>query len=421
MTKNPKILLLFAAFFIASCSGTSNESDSVRMIEPAGSEVCHRMNEAEALTYAPTDLFKAIYCNDQELFNEAFSSLTFRFDQKNEAEGDTPLAVAIKLNRENMVLPLISRAELAELEIKNHRGRSFVSLLAEYDMLEEFDVVVDKFRDQRSMARDILSYDFHKIDFDDDFGRNAAHYALSAAMMDRLRQNWRRSFTDIGAANPLHRFYYSYDQDENLFLHSAARDQRVYVINWYVDNYCTTNERREDESGLFGGINFFGRQARYAIQDMSVNWEITQNLGALINISNLHGDTPLHIAARLGNSESLRFLLACPQVDPSIENDQGRSPIAELLKNIDPFQEEIHESFKDSFNLLLERADPVWWSVMRGNNFRNMMAETDGEQMTAVHYAARLADPYFFNKIPDFAKQAVLNEFNTTAEELRRR
>lgn len=419
---NEKILLLVlsVATLSTACSGNGREDEGSRMQDPAGSEVCYRLSESEALRYAPTDLFKSIYCNDQELFDEALDRSTFRFNQQNVAEKDTALAVAIKLGRDSMVKSLISRVTLEELKIKNHNDRSFISLLAEYDMIESFDEIVRIFRERRSAARDMLSYGFQNIDFPDKFGRNAAHYALSAAMMDRLRENWSRSALNFN--NPWHRFFYQYDNDGNLFLHSAARDQRVYVINWYVDEYCTSNKRRDDESGVLGSLNYLGRQARYAVQDLSVHLNLTKNLGFLVNIPNEKGNTPLHIAARLGNSESVRFLMACSQIDPSIKNDFGRYPITELLTNIDPFQENVHTTFKDTFNLLLERADPIWWGVLRGNNFRKMMSDGESEVngMTAVHYAARLADPYFFDEIPEFVKQGVLNKYNITAEELRR-
>ena len=413
-----KCAFFFSSIFLISCSGNNNNEtkNSERLAEPVGAEVCHRLSEAESLQFAPNDLFMAIYCDDIELFNKALNDENFRFEQINEAEGDSALAVAIKLGREDMIDALLLKAEKKHLWIKNHNDRSYVSLAAEYDMHRALDKIIEIYKERRSLTRDLVSYDFAIIDFEDEFGKNAAHYALSAAMMEKLKVNWRRSLTDFN--HPWHRFYFQYDENGNLFLHSAARDQRVYVLNWYADNYCTEQNRREDEEGIFGAMNYVGRHARYTIQDSG----LIKNLTKIINIPNNDGDTPIHVAARLGNAESLRFLMSCEQADPSIKNNLGRSPITELLANLDPFQEEIHQSFKDSFDLLTEEADPVWWALMRGNNFRSIMTEPDLSEshMTAIHYAYRLRDRYFINRIPEFAKQAVINGLNMTPEELRR-
>lgn len=399
-----KTLSLFICSFLAAC-GSSKTPDSKTHENP--NQLLNLSKEERAIK-APSEPFISIYANDFSTFTDNVNKENFDFKTKN-LEGDTALAVSIKLNRPNMTLRLIEKASLEDLKIKNKNGRSFVSLLVEYNQVNEFDNFVSAYSHYGSLVGNATAFNFYKIDFKDDFGKNSTHYARSKALMSRLYNKWFDGALNIDHA--WNNFFYGFDNKGNSFLHSAAASQKTQVLSWYTELFCSGKTREENEYR----IAYVARRLNDYIADTNL---IKRRF---INRQNNNGDTALHVAAKLGNNESIRQLFKCAQVDPSILNNQDRPPITELLKSIDPYESKVSENYKKSFNLLYNKTDSIIW-FWNPNTFISILTqkENEGEEMSALHYAARLADPYFFNQLEIYAEEPVYNKNNQTPQDLLR-
>ena len=157
------------------------------------------------------------------------------------------------------------------------------------------------------------------------------------------------------------------------------------------------------------------------LKDLVADFDVIKR--RYINRENQVGNTPLHLASSLANHQSIKYLLACDQIDPSILNEDGRPPLSELLSNIDvDSNEKTDESIKISFNLLFDRINPMWlWSFLPNNTFKNtILTKQDVTGNTALHYAAMISDPYFYNKLKPYMDEPIYNKQNQTPEDLRK-
>ena len=174
--------LIFILVLFVSCEKTP--SDSATNETEVGKFMSLSVEEKTNL--APTEIFKAIFANNYEAFKaDLINSDEFKFDTKNK-EGDTALAIAIKLSRNTMIQDLITSATVHDLKIKNHEDRSFVSLLSEFNQIKAFDYLVQTYKNSYTDVSNFVDFNFSSLDFPDEHGKNAAHYAKSAAMIDRL-------------------------------------------------------------------------------------------------------------------------------------------------------------------------------------------------------------------------------------------
>lgn len=410
------ILLLNSLLFLISC-GDSSKQDKI--FEHENTNEFYRLTPERQKELAPTDLFKSIYTNSTSDFQEHLTSEDFQFDQLN-AEGDSPLAVAIKLKREEMVLALISKATKKDFLKVNSKGRSYISLVVEHDLLEAFDKAYETYFSLAQFAGQIR---FSKIDFKDDLGRRASFYAKSYSMFDRLEKAWFTSA--ISLRHYFNSFYYDEDLEGNTFLHLAAKNQNQQVIYWYVENHCDYREWEESSfptyvarrlGDAFGDAEWLPFRRRY------------------INRQNDKGNTPLHVAAKFGRYASLTALQSCYQSDPTILNNQKRVAITELLASIDPSLNNVPENYKKTFSYLSNQVDPVWtradfelsWHSSNlnmgfsiGNNFRRLITKKDSSKWTALHYAAQIRDPYFWNLFSDYQDIKTRNDEGLTPSQLR--
>ncbi len=401
-----KIIFILLSVFLISCSDSSTQDT---IFEHENAEDYYRFSESEKKRVAPTGIFKAVYLNDVRMFTESLESEAFDFGQKNGDE-NTVLAVAIKLKRFEMINELLRLAGKADLQTQNENGRGYLSLISEYDLTESYDVLLSSYRAQAQILGELwLNY----LDFKDEYGKRASHYAKSAAMMERLEHSWFAGITSFQSY--VDSFYYSYDNDGNTFLHTAAKHQRTKVLKWYIDKYC--NEKTWEDSSAPG---FILRKIGDALAD--AEWSPTRR--RYINRQNDIGDTALHLAAKFGRVRSVTVLQSCYQTDPTIVNVQNRVPIAELVANLDPTVKTVPSTYKEAFKYLYGEVDPTWtrfqFDLFKvGNNFKKLVTKRDEEGWTTIHYAAYLRDPFFWNELTDYQKIEIQTPEGFTPEQLR--
>lgn len=375
-------ILLLSTMLLWGCS----DSDSSYL---QSSEKFYQLSEQEQTLYAPTNLFKAIYINDSRMFNEEFAASYVDFAKKN-FEGDTALAVAIKLQRVDFVKPLVSKATIEDLRVPNKDNRSFVSLLAEYNFEEAFDIIGLKFI-QNTGALQSLVTSFKDIDFPDSQDMIAAHYTQTASFLDKLEGYWFYGLADF--THPWDGFYHQRDLHGDTFLHKASEFNKTEIVSWFVRRHCGVWGAEENDWPIIGGIirgvsygarsstEFLGEQKYVPLRRSYINFE------------NNDGNTPLHLAAKNGNDQIIELLLQCRQINPLVQNGKNQPAISVLLSSIDPEQTEVEESYKRSFNFLVNQIGEYWVFFY---TFRDLISEKDNNGLSASHYAARLRDPYFY-------------------------
>jgi len=415
--KNSKwsILITLSTLFMG-CGDNSKQAD---IFEKNNTTSFNRLTAEEQQSLAPNDLFKSIFLEEEESFNRHLDAESFDFNQKNDEE-DTALVVAIKLRKSEMVNALLERATKTNFQEPNKNGRSYFSLLVEYDLHESFDRAFDFYKSQAQYGGELW---FRFADFKDEQGRRASFYAKSYAMIDKLENAWFSSVTSV--KHYFNTFYFGYDNDGNSFLHMAAKNQNTQVINWYVEKHCGYDEWETSSIPTY---------LTRRLGDFFSEVELSPFRRRFVNVQNDKGDTPLHLAAAEGRVDSINSLMACYQTDPTILNNEKRFPIVELLKSIDPALEVVSEDYKDAFDYLHNVIDPAWyrlnfemswfhsdWSLgfNFGNNFRKLVTKKDRSGWTAIHYSAKIRDPYFWNSLEAYQKIQVRTEEGFTPRQLR--
>lgn len=392
---------LFSIYFILTTFVTvsvgCSDEDKTYL---GNSEKYNQYSEEEKALYAPTLLFKAIYLNDKELFADQLPNAYVDFRKKN-IEGDTALAVAIKEQRWDFVLELVKLAAFRDYKVPNKDNRSYVSLLAEYDFEEAFDIIGEKYKAQMGPLQNVWG-NFSDVDFPDASGKISAHYVRSAKFLDKLEHYWFHGVADI--QHPWNAFYYSYDEHGDTFLMKAAEYNKVEVLSWFLNRYCGPLAGEENDWwGIFGWAirngTFVARKTVEYAQDFDYLWFER----SYINIANHDGNTSLHLAAKNGNSRAVELIMQCEQRDPAMTNKDGQYPITYMLSHIDPELTYVDQNYKDIFDMLLDQVDPLW-SAIPMNSFANLVNGKDTYNFSAVHYAARIKDPYFYETLRKYVQ-----------------
>jgi len=408
--------LMLLIFGISACGDSSKQGE---IYEKDNGTSFNRLTISEQQRLAPSDLFKSIFLQDFNSFQQYLNADSFEFNQKND-EGETALVVAIKLRNTRIVNALLERANKDHFREPNNDGRSYLSLIVEYDMLESFDKAYNTYKSQAQYMGELwLSY----ADFKDDLGRRSAFYAKSYAMIDKLENAWFSSVSSV--RHYFNAFYFSYDDQGNSFLHLAAQNQNTQIINWYVEKNCSYKEWESSSVP-----SYLARR----VGDFFTEVELSPFRRRFVNLQNDDGNTPIHLAAASGRVESINSLMACYQTDPTIKNNAKRAPIVELLYNVDSGSSFVSEDYKESFLYLFNVVDPAWykmnfemtwfyseWNIgfNFGNNFRKIVTKRDENSWTALHYAAKIRDPYFWDALKDYQKVQFRTSEGFTPAQLR--
>lgn len=386
-----KILGLVCALYVSTLLTACSDKDEAYTMN---SERFGQLTVQEQTFYAPTQLFRAVYMNDESLFDAQLKDSYLDFSKKND-QGDTALAVAIKLRREDFVNRLVEKATFDDLKISNMDNRSYLSLLAEYNYENAFDELGEKYILQIGPLQNVWT-NFPEVDFPDVHGRRAAHYAHTASFMDKLEHYWFYGMLDF--SHPWDSFYNHGDETGGNFLHSAAEHGKSEIAAWFVARHCGVFGLEDPNNwGIFQAIGFIARKTTEYFHD--IEWDVVRKKH--INIPNVDGNTPLHLAAKNGNARTMEFLLSCQQIDPSMRNKSLQSPMTLLLKNIDPQQPVVDDNYKNAFLMLIDQVDPLW-AFLPAMTFKNIVNDLDTDGFSAIHYAARLQDPFFYEHLKKY-------------------
>lgn len=400
-----KTISIFSIFFSLIFTGCGSDKDKTYMVS---SEYFYQLSAADQQRIAPSSLFRVIYQNDinnlETALNENKDQLAKKNTDENNQPADTALAVAIKLRRTEMIPLIIQRMTLDELKIPNTEGRSYISLLAEFDDYAAFEVIQRRYQSSINGLVNLQPGQyFSNFDFPDIYGRNAGHYAQSKIFMDLLSTTWfLRTADSLTIWSDL---FWQTDIDGNNFLHTAAKYNRYDVIQWYVDKSCGYDWWEESDTWGFGHIKtgvdhiLYGIDSTFTFLRDSYFFPYWRSL---INNKNNEGNTPIHLSAGFGSYEATRSLLGCEEMSPTIYNNNDQFPLTYMLSRMDLFENPISQDFKDIYHLLENQLETfAVWNIFY--NFRSHVNHEDTNGMSAVFYASRLSDKFFYESLLRFS------------------
>jgi ankyrin repeat protein len=323
------------------------------------------------------------------------------------SDGSTPLMLAIQLREIEISQLIIESLTQSELLVTDNNGRGYISYAAEQGFIILLESMVDKYR--QSMQFPSL-FRMSQLDVVDDLGRISLFYAANSATAQRLKEFWMQwPGSRIVSRTWLSNFYQTRDGSRQIFLHSAAADNRHDTLRWAILETCG-DAIWSDSEFLFGGLTHIGSALDWLAGAIQVVPIIPSDL---VNVVDNSSNTPLHIAVRGGHYESARALLSCRNTRYSILNNFGRTPLAELLAHIDPNLSSVPNSFKQIFDALTQMQNRyrVWWRTIQ-----DIVNTQDNDGRSALHYAARLRDPYFYNKLKEFGDVYLMDNQDMTPE-----
>ncbi len=392
-----KIFFILFFLFTASCADKNSPENL-----PTNSELS-RMTPEERQAKAPNSAFEAIYDRSLAAVEQILEDNPSLFIPKNE-EGRTPLMVAITLREEEISIRIARELSIEDLKAMDNDGRGYISYAAEHGNLSLIELIAEKYKASLrfGLAR------FHNIDFTDNNERHALFYAANASVAKLLKDYWMQwTLTWSTSWTFLSGFYQQKDITDQNVLHTAAIDNRYDFLQWAIEQVCGS-PYLEDSDFLFGVPRLLGQGLDIAAGALQRAPLIPDDL---VNEANLEGNTPLHLAVRNGHLQASQVLMSCRFVNYRQSNNFGRNPLSELLANLDRNQSNISIQYKNIFDSLLEQRNYI--SLSR-NFKKRMIDDTDLNDFSSLHYAARLRDPYFYIKMKNIGDVHLVNSNGDT-------
>jgi len=260
-------------------------------------------------------------------------------------------------------------------------------------------------------------YDFGDVDMPDSKGRNALFYAKNSAIAKKLAEAWRPGVLQKARnLTWLNKFMFKKDDNEQSFLHLAAIENRLDVIRWGVGEVCGPPLLNENSKNWLI-FRWAGKTVSW-LGDLIEAAPLTAS--ELINHKDSHGNTALHLSVQKGNLETSLSLLGCRKLFFGEENNQGQNVISFFLLNQDKSISNISEEKKTLFKALVERKTEVWpWNIFK--TLSSFVKAQDTNLDSALHHAARLSDPYFYDLLLPKGDPLQENGKGETPEFLRKR
>ena len=341
-----------------------------------------RLSPQEQKDLAPNELFQAIYSGNIDEAKALASSESQLLEETNSANGDTPVGVAIKLKEVKIAKMLINKLSPESLKHINNNWETYIYLASQTGLVEIIESLSNKYE---SYLSGLEFYDFADIDRPNILGERALFVALNQETARSLAEFWFKGIFNY--KHPFNDFFHHRNIFDETFLFKAAADNRFEVINWARNIFCGDNSWQAEDKNL--PQNFFG-----SLWNFFVDLQIARD--NIFNRVNISGDSPLHIAIRQQKPEATTAITQCEELDFGIQNNIGHSPMIESLAAIDTLNKESNESSKRIFNSVFDKKTRLWAWIDDTSYYVNL-ADEDGN--SALHWAARLADPYYYNKL----------------------
>ena len=382
---------LFIFPFFTSCGDTQIHWSA----EPS-STIAATLDLQERKEVITNTLFEAVLSNKtNEEIDQLLSTHKISLFSVNK-RGDTVLGVAIQFRLKERALFLLEKFQCDDhLRHQNKKGESYIYLSAREGYEELIHQIANKCYENNFF--DFSDYEFSDLDPIAENGEIAIHVALNGSIAATLNYEYDRGSLEYS-------FFPFYTKNKNIetFLHTAVRDGRVNVIEWAVHHYCDKGDWEKSDSVW----------KHWSAWIVSHGWNVWQtdtwNLTTqLINHQNKEDNTALHLAAHFHDIQNIKLLSSCRWTKFRITNEDGNLALQMFLEALDDKVKNHSQEIKEAFVFLVQR------ETYHRKYFNNIAEDTVDHQNdkkdSSAHIAARLADPYFYTYLKQFANLSLIN------------
>lgn len=363
-----------------------------------------RMTAKERAEQLPNSLFVAVLNEDVNQIDEILRTEPGLLGEKNIEFGETPLGFAIRKNHQSIALRLLQAMPRSEHFVVNNNGESYVLQAAR----SGHSLVIQELARQLFDATpSTSSYVFAELDVPDLQGRVAHFVAKNSMIIELLYNEYHRNTLRFWRS-----FYNLTDNKSRSFLHWAAVENRHQVITWAAGRYCHPVNHAENSywNSFKRQLLSLGRSVAFQIGD------ITGNVDVFFNREDDDGRTALHLAAETQRLAALDALMSCPWLNPEATDELGNTALHLFLKNLDVRNSNHTEQVKSVFRRLVSFTN---CQLIRCYGKESLLEKTNQDLDAPAHFAARLADPSFYDHLQEIRMIMLPNSSNQTPVQIR--
>lgn len=392
------LLILVAALALSACSKPEEFTGQPK-------NRLDRLSKVERAELAPNELFMAVFNGDVELVDEISKETPVLLASRNTKNGNTPLGEAIELSEIEIARLLFERMPLKLFFEGNQSGESVVFQAARAGWVWLIQALADRYYNSLGGIED---YEFSELDFDNHQGQRAIHVARNAHVVEVLETEYYRGFMEV----PFGGFTFHKDQEQKSFLHTAARDGRYDVLRWGVSHFCGVNSWKK-EGGWSGSLGYLVERAQRGVQTYIGGFGL--DLDIKFNEQDILGKTPLHYISENRDLEGLQIALNCEWLDFDLQDGEGNIALQSFLMSLPDNVKSLGSKEFQFLNYLLEQQTRMrrWF-----RNKSDYVNHSNRQGNTALHLAARLADPRFYQLLSRYGDVEKLNNQNLSPREI---
>lgn len=372
---NGFLMKLFTVLlFVVGCS-----ADPTFFDDTTGSLRWERLSAEERAALAPNQIFEAVIKGQKETIAKALEEEP-RFLVEINAQGDTPLGLAIKLLELEIAQLLLAKMDVSQYFHVNLEGESYVFLASRQGYLPIIKDLADGYWDSQSRWQD---YEFTHLDPQNVKGQRALHVAANSQVVEYLQTQYYRGLWEA----PWWNFVLQRDLKGRNFLHQAAEDGRSEVLLWAVENFCGVSSW--EQTGLWVQRQLAWLKTRTFRAAQTYVGGLGLGLDLPLNWQDEEGKTPLHLAAESKNLSALRAIGTCEWVDYDLTDIEENLALQSFLQGLNPHQKNLNQGIVEIIEFFISRQTRMRsWFVVRSDyiNYQNKQG------MSSMHYSARLQD-----------------------------
>lgn len=346
-------------------------------------------------------------------------------------EGDTVLGTAIKLQKEEIALFLLTKFQCEKLSHQNNEQESYVYLASKFGYADLIKKIADIcYEVQKDYLMDGEDYEFSKLDPETKTGQKTLHVAANSLTVEAIFYGYERGgFFEWDGVWPFD-FYYHTDENEQNFLHTAVADNRLDVVRWVVEEECNeippvTSPPSPPIEGdawwkfwnwpgkAWRGTKEAGKWTFVKGQNF---WNWVETLTDLINDEDEDGKSPLALAAESLNVEAINILSSCSWLDYSTTNLEGDIPLQIFLKALNPSEKIQRDELREGFKILAHKRTRIS-KYIRTTEASYVDDQNNGGD-SSLHIAAGLADPFFYNYLKPLGNTLLPNNKGEKPEDI---
>jgi ankyrin repeat protein len=403
MTSKVLAILVLAPGILAGCA----ENKSGFGGEPPRADRVAELEPSKRAALLPNDLFTAVYDNSVEAVRAGLSADLSRLESVNE-QGDTPLGLALALGHREVAKLLLDSTPAGGLFHLNKAGESYVYLAARSGFTEAIDRIAGIY--YQSLGG-LQRYHFADLDQPTVDGRNALFVAADRRVAESLATQYYRGLMKF----PFWSFTLHADSGGGTFLHTAAADGRADLILWAAEKTCSPGALETSERVWLSWPSALLTYVLRGAETYTYVGDLDLPTAVLFNRQDQNGQTALHAALSRHQWAAARALASCRWLDYDLADAQGDLPLQSFLKSLNPYRAAYEADAREIFTFLLEQNTRLRRWTMDAPARVNW-ADQDGD--TALHLAARLADPYFYRRLAAIGDIHALNRAGVTAESI---